>query len=85
MIILTSEQWENLKKRLSQEHPLSVMAMRYKMREVLGFTVREHKQWVPKHIDKTTGKQYGQYDTQICLDFYDDAKETWFHLKYMNL
>ena len=42
------------------------------MREVLGFTDREHQWWDPR-----TG-----YMTQICLDFYNEPKRTMFMLKY---
>ena len=82
MIALTLDQWEILKEKLSKEHPLSVMAIRYKMREVLGFTVREHQQWIEagKTVD---GRPLGYLQTWICLDFYNDALEAWFQLKYM--
>lgn len=83
MITLTQDQWTDLKNKLSQEHPVSVMSIRYRMREVLGFTVREHKKWVSKSVDDSTGKHYGFYEIEICLDFYNDAQESWFHLKYM--
>ena len=82
MIVLTLTQWEILKEKLSKEHPLSVMTIRYKMREVLGFTVREHQQWIEagKSVD---GRPLGYLQTWICLDFYNDALEAWFQLKYM--
>jgi len=82
MIVLTLDQWEILKEKLSKEHPLSVMTIRYKMREVLGFTVHEHQQWLEagKGVD---GRSFGYLQSCICLDFYNDALEAWFQLKYM--
>ena len=45
------------------------------MRDVLGFTSRTHREWVPK-IDG------GYYETTIRLDFYNEPKRTMFLLKY---
>lgn len=77
MIKLTTDQWHNIHARLKNEYPASVMLLRYKMREVLGFTVREHQQWVEtgKSIH---GRPYGHLQTWVCLDFYSDALESWF-------
>lgn len=82
MIKLATDQWNNIHARLTVEHPASVMLLRYKMREVLGFTVREHQQWVElgKGVD---GRPYGRMQTWIYLDFYNNAMESWFQLKYM--
>lgn len=83
MIKLHPYRWEQIRNRLIEEQPASVMLIRSRMREVLGFTVREHSQWIEK--GKTAdGRGYGHMQTWICLDFYNDAMESWFHLKYMN-
>jgi hypothetical protein len=42
---------------------------------VLGFTVREHKEFVPK-------MDGGYYDFEIHLDFYSENKRTMFLLKF---
>ena len=82
MIKLHPDHWEQIRNRLIAEQPASVMLIRSRMREVLGFTVREHQQW--KEAGKTSdGRAYGHMQTWICLDFYNDAMESWFHLKYM--
>lgn len=44
----------------------------YKMKDKLGFTVREHREWT---------EQKG-YITDIRLDFYNEPKRTMFLLKY---
>lgn len=80
MIQLKLAQWNNLKDKLKKEYPPSVMLMRSRMREVLGFTVREHHQWVEAANDIR-----GYYRKFIILDFYNDSAESWFRLKYMNL
>ncbi len=73
-IILTEHQWCKLRVHLSTEYPASVMAIRSKMKKVLGFTVREHTQIVESH-----------YSSEIHLDFYNEAKRTMFLLKYSEL
>lgn len=74
-VVLTFEQWELLRDRLSKDHPLSVIAIREKMKRVLGFTVRPHKEWVPK-------MDGGYYNESIRLDFDKDSVQTMFMLKY---
>jgi hypothetical protein len=71
MIRLSEPQWQPLHHRLSQEyqHTPSVMLIRSRMRATLGFTVRH--QGRPGYTPEC-----------IYLDFYDDALETWFKLKY---
>lgn len=82
MIKLHPDHWREIHIRLMQEQPASVMLIRSRMREVLGFTVREHHEWV--ELGKgTNGRAYGRTQFWICLDFYNDAMESWFHLKYM--
>ena len=47
------------------------------MKRELGFTVRKRDVWL--------GQDPGMgYATMVYLDFFDDAKETWFALKYLN-
>lgn len=76
MLILEPAQWEAIQIRLREEYPPSTMLIRSRMREELGFTVRRHKKWIPK-------MDHGYYQTQICLDFYNDSMQSWFQLKYM--
>lgn len=45
------------------------------MRSVLGFTVREHVDWIPK-------PDGGYSEHSIRLDFYNERKYTMFLLKY---
>lgn len=52
--------------------------LRSKMRSVLGFTVREHKAWIPK-------PDGGYSDFQIHLDFYSENKRTMFLLKFSDV
>jgi hypothetical protein len=71
-IVLTHPQWEKLKNRLTNDYSLSVMLLSSRMKDKLGFTVREHREWT---------EQKGSM-IDIRLDFYNEPKRTMFLLKY---
>ena len=72
---LTVEQWRKIRADLHTEHPTTVFMIRDKMKRVLGFTVREHNEWVIK-----PDGGYGEHS--IRLDFYNERQSTMFLLKY---
>jgi len=47
-VILNNRQWQQIRAQLHQEHPRTVFMLRTKMKEVLGFTVRDHTSWIDK-------------------------------------
>jgi hypothetical protein len=71
-LILSEDGWSELKDRLSQDYPASYVLIREVMKTRLGFTARRHTEF-----DPNTG-----HETCICLDFYDEAKRTFFLVKY---
>ena len=71
-IVLTHTQWGKLKNRLTTDYSPSVMMLGYRMKDKLGFTVREHRSWT---------ERIG-YMVDIRLDFYSEPKRTMFLLKY---
>jgi len=73
VITLSQKQWAEIHRSIAQEYPPSYLLVRSVTKRELGFTPRTHSVW-----DVKTG-----YTTEICLDFYDDSKETWFRLKYL--
>jgi hypothetical protein len=84
MIKLTYKKWNPILERIQAEYPVSVWAISWKAREVLGFTVRAYKEWPHKRISH--GEQYwGQPEEGVYLDFWNDAQETFFSMKYLNL
>jgi hypothetical protein len=83
MIKLEPGRWDKIHQQLSTEYPASVMLIRSRMREVLGFTVREHSEWITTSTKRKDGTSVGYYKTWICLDFYNDAMLSWFQLKYL--
>jgi hypothetical protein len=79
-IVLSEPAWLKLREHLFQTQPRSVMLTRWKMREVLGFTDRLHTEWIANKPNRYGGMGYTQ--RQIHLDFFDEAKRTFFLLKY---
>jgi hypothetical protein len=71
-IVLTQSKWSKLRERLTNDYSPSVMMLSYRMKDKLGFTVREHREWT---------QQRGSM-TDIRLDFYNESKRTMFLLKY---
>jgi len=82
-IKLEPKSWNQILNILHSEHPPSVFAIRDKMKRVLGFTVRQHNQWVStkQQDDESIGRR-GYYDEEIHLDFYSENKRTLFLLKF---
>ena len=75
LIRLAFDQWQRLHDRLKQEYSNepSVLLVRAKQRQVLGFTSRLHRHWV------TDTHEWQQV---VYLDFYDEVLLTFFRLKY---
>ena len=74
-IVLSVGQWKTIRSELQTEHSKTVFMLREKMKRVLGFTVREHNEWIIK-----PDGGYGEH--QIHLDFYSEKKRTMFLLKF---
>lgn len=71
-IKLTPREWKDVKQQIALRHPKSVLIIRSKMRDVLGFTPREHSVWSEERgVEKN-----------IHLDFFDESQRTMFLLKY---
>ena len=94
---LTVEQWQKIRADLHTEHPKTVFMIKDKMKRVLGFTVREHQEWITdpkayteepttfsKLIDFERDGWYKgkRHEYSIRLDFYNERKYTMFLLKY---
>jgi hypothetical protein len=82
-IILSEAQWLKIYNHIAKTYPPSVLLIRNKMREVLGFTSRTHEEWIAQEIDVKDIR----YNTKYCiktihLDFYNEPKRTMFLLKY---
>ena len=82
-------EWYELAERLRQEYGLSIMLIQAKCKRELGFTVRHHKGLVlNENVDEEWLKNEFQhryhYEDQVHLDFYNEAQQSFFVLKYLN-
>jgi hypothetical protein len=82
-IVLSEAVWLKIYNQIAKEYPPSVLLIRNRMREVLGFTSRTHETWLDSHVD-INDVSYGTKwrETRIHLDFYNEPKRTMFLLKY---
>jgi hypothetical protein len=96
-IVMSPSQWDRILERIKQKEKPSVYLSRAKMKDVLGFTVREHREYVkdPDYVRPPDDGEWfnftdlGWYEGKrsehtIRLDFYDEQKRTIFLLKYGN-
>jgi transposase len=81
-IVLMPEKWETLKEHLLTQYPRSYIILSWKCKEKLGFTVREHSEWVSSKDLPDCRKVLGRYVNTIRLDFYNDSVQTMFRLRY---
>lgn len=74
-IELTQAEWAGIHRKLAKryEQRPSVLLIRNKMREELGFTVRRHRVY---------HEQRGSVET-ILLDFYSEQAATMFRMTYL--
>jgi hypothetical protein len=85
LIIFDNEDlWEPIRQKILTEYGASHM-ISWVMKRELGFTVRVHQLWII--IDKNvwgediTPRRHWQ--NQVHLDFFNDATQSWFQLKYL--
>ena len=95
-VVMHPEQWSSVLEHIKQREKPSVYLSREKMKAVLGFTVRDHREYIndPDYVKSpSTGEWYdlelGWYEGKknvhtVRLDFYDEQKRTMFLLKYGN-
>ena len=85
-------EWEDLYQLILRDFGVK-MAISFVLRRELGFTVRYHKGLAPIEKpgpnDLVSTNRYGDrpthyYEDQVHLDFYSEAAQSWFQLKYLN-
>ena len=83
------EDWYRVLDRLEQDFGHAIR-MRHIMKRELGFTARDHRGLVRNLtvIDVMDGYESRapighHYDQQVHLDFYNEASQSWFILKYL--
>jgi len=96
-VVMSPEQWGTVLEHIKQREKPSVYLSREKMKEVLGFTVRDHREYVkdPNYVrplddsDWSYMQPAGWFEGKtnvhtVRLDFYDEPKRTMFLLRYGN-
>jgi hypothetical protein len=83
-IVLSEKAWLKIYNHIANTYPPSVLLIRNKMKEVLGFTSRTHEEWI--EYDTVDRRNVG-WGTKECiqtihLDFYNEPKRTMFLLRY---
>jgi len=88
-------EWHVLANQLRAEHGQSIMLIRDRCRRELGFTVRYHKGLVKWAGDpdydaeeewlESEFRNRWHYEDQVHLDFYNEAQQTFFVLKYLGV
>lgn len=88
-VVLSLSQWTILRNQIIDDYPASVMLIKERMKSTLGFTVRQHSEWIDGPDPKYTHNSYAyespptqHYHEDIRLDFWDERKRTMFLLKY---
>ena len=85
-IVLKHREWDSIFQQIKKDYAdnPSTYLIRDRMRDVLGFTVREHQEW--NRSEGVPGRDYDWRDerSQIHIDFYTESARTYFIMKYMN-
>ena len=93
-VVMLPEQWDRVWKEIKKREKPSTWLSRTKMRETLGFTNRDHDEYIDrdKAIRKSDRDSWFDLDLMINdrkvfqhtvrLDFYDEQKRVMFLLKY---
>ena len=83
------DEWSQLYRQILSDYGPKI-AISFVCKRELGFTIRRHKGLEPHDKDtweimKAEGWDHRYYyQDQIHLDFYNQAQQTWFVLKYLN-
>jgi hypothetical protein len=96
-VVMSPEQWGTVLEHIKQREKPSVYLSREKMKETLGFTVRDHREYIkdPNYVRPPDDSgwypvlELGWYEGKmnvhtVRLDFYNEQKRTMFLLKYGN-
>jgi len=75
-IELTHKEWEELRESIKRDYGQSTVMLSWKMKETLGFTMREHRRW-----DKSQ-QNWDDRGSVICLDFVSEQHKLVYLLKY---
>lgn len=68
-LVISIDQWKGIQLKIKENHPRSVFLIRDQMREVLGFTTREHEEWLNNSpVIVSTPDPAGNFNNDLFLD-----------------
>ena len=73
--------WEIIKEKIKQDFGVATVAISWRLKRELGFTVRYHQTKIPEDTTDT----YFYPHQEVHLDFFNESAHSWFVLKYLNL
>jgi hypothetical protein len=72
--------WADIYSQILRDYGRGMM-VRTRLRRELGFTYRNHQEWI--EFDRTGGRPRHYCEDQVHVDFYSEAAQTWFILRYI--
>ena len=87
-VVLKHREWDRIFAQIKQDYAdtPAVYLIRGRMKDVLGFTQREHSVW-RSHDDWDNydyTDDWRDNNSEIHIDFYSESARTMFLLRYMN-
>lgn len=91
IIFHNPDEWERVLDRMAADFGTAIR-MRHIMKRELGFVARDHQGLVPNRrlggvldsfVISATDRPGYHYEQQVHLDFYNEASQSWFILKYL--
>lgn len=73
-------EWTDIYKAILRDYGMG-MAVRTRLRRELGFTYRNHQEWI--EFDRSGDRVRRYCEEQVHLDFYSEAAQSWFILRYI--
>lgn len=80
IIFRKAGEWTDIYKAILQDYGMG-MAVRTRLRRELGFTYRNHQEWI--EFDRSGDRVRRYCEEQVHLDFYSEAAQSWFILRYL--
>lgn len=76
-------EWSDIYTKILEQYGMG-MAVRPRLKRELGFVYRQHQGLIPNEY-QSMGMPNMHYEQQVHLDFFSEAAQSWFQLKYLNL
>ena len=82
IIFHSPSEWSDVYALILRDYGMK-MALRTRLRKEMGFTFRYHKGLVSNEHPYKGGPNM-HYEEQVHVDFFSEAAQSWFQLKYLN-